>query len=141
MASIDDIMGLLDWNKSIDDQNKGMSLAKEIKSINVFLQPCNEEYNKNVWENCAKVLTQRTDDELTPYLVDLMEWLQDMNWPGAVCVYDRLRRFTHIASFQYAYTLCLKCAQALKDSGWESNLRRMMTEWDKGMQEIIQGKD
>ena len=42
-------MGLLDWNKSIADQAEGIKMAENIENINVFLQPCSKNYNKNVW--------------------------------------------------------------------------------------------
>ncbi len=28
-----------------------------------------------VWDNCAMILSERTDEELSPYLLQLMEWL------------------------------------------------------------------
>ena len=87
MIDIDYIMGLLDWNKSIADQAEGIKIAENIENINVFLQPCSKNYNKNVWDNCAKILSARSNEELSPYMIELMEWLQDMNWPGAFCIF------------------------------------------------------
>ena len=71
MVSIDYIMDLLDWNNSVVNQAEGMKLAREIKCIKVFLQPCDENHNKNVWDNCAKILSEKTDEELSPYLIEL----------------------------------------------------------------------
>lgn len=45
MINIDYIMELIDWEKSKNDQEKGVSLSRKAKNINVFLQPCNEKYN------------------------------------------------------------------------------------------------
>mgnify|MGYP005796348117 FL=1 len=123
MVNIDYIMGLLDWNNSNEEQTEGIKLAQEIKCINVFLQPCNKSYNKNVWDNCAKILAARTDEELDPYLVELLEWLQDMNWPGAFCILDRLQQYADTAHFNHAFNICMKCAKALEDEVWEENLR------------------
>lgn len=123
MINIDYIMSLIDWNKSIDEQADGIKMAENVESINVFLQPCNKNYNKNVWNNCAKILSERTDDELSPYLVELLEWLQDLNWPGAFCILDRLQKYADDPSYNIAFNTCLKYAQALEDSVWESNLR------------------
>ena len=69
MINIDYIMSLIAWNKSINEQSDGIKMAEEVENINVFLQPC----NKNVCDNCAKILSKRTDDELSPYLVELLE--------------------------------------------------------------------
>ena len=91
MINIDYIMELIDRNNSIEEQAMGIKLAQDVKCINVFLQPLSP-YEKNVWDNCAKILSERTNEELAPYLIELMEWLQDMNWPGAFCILDRLKR-------------------------------------------------
>ena len=65
-----------------------------MKSINVFLQPTDKYHNQNVWENCAAILAKRSDEELSYYLVELLEWLQDLNWPGALVILDRLKAFS-----------------------------------------------
>ena len=125
MINIDYIMDLLDWNNSIEKQEQGIALAKDVKCINVFLQPCSKNYNKNVWDNCAKILSARSNEELSPYMIELMEWLQDINWPGAFCIFDRLKEMVNEQLFQYSYTICLKCARALDDETWESNLKML----------------
>ncbi|MCQ4021696.1 MULTISPECIES: DUF5071 domain-containing protein [unclassified Ruminococcus] len=125
MVNIDYIMDLLDWNNSIEKQEQGVKLAKNVKCINVFLQPGNRYYGKNVWDNCAKILSARSNEELSPYLIELMEWLQDMNWPGAFCILNRLKGMVNEQLFQHSYTICLKYAQALDDDVWESNLRML----------------
>ena len=123
MVNIDYIMGLLDWNNSIEKQEQGISLAKEVKCINVFLQPGSYHYGKNVWDNCAKILAARSNEELSPYLIELMAWLQDMNWPGAFCILNRLKKMVNEQLFRHSYAICLKCAKALNDEVWESNLK------------------
>lgn len=125
MVNIDYIMDLLDWNNSIEKQEQGIEMAKDVKCINVFLQPGSKNYNKNVWDNCAKILSARSNEELSPYMIELMEWLQDMNWPGAFCIFDRLKGMVNEQLFQYSYTICLKCARALDDETWESNLKML----------------
>ena len=121
MINIDYIMELLDWSNSTEKQLQGILLAREIKCINVFLQP-GFPYGKSIWNNCAKILSERTNEELSPYLIDLMEWLQDMNWPGAFCILDRLKRMVNEPLYQHSYNICLKCAKALEDETWETNL-------------------
>ncbi len=128
MVNIDDIMDLLDWNNSTEKQEQGIQLAKDVKCINIFLQPRCHDYGKNVWDNCAKILSARSNEELSPYMVELMEWLQDMNWPGAFCILDRLKGMVNEPLFQHSYTICLKCARALDDEVWESNLKMLEEE-------------
>lgn len=125
MVNIDYIMDLLDWNNSMEKQEQGIEMAKDVKCINVFLQPGSRFYGKNVWDNCAKILSARSNEELSPYMIELMEWLQDMNWPGAFCIFDRLKGMVNEQLFQYSYTICLKCARALDDETWESNLKML----------------
>ena len=125
MVDIDYIMDLLDWNNSIEKQEQGVKLAKDVKCIHAFLQPDDPYYGKNVWDNCAKILSARSNEELSPYLIELMEWLQDMNWPGAFCIFNRLKGLVNEPLFQHSYTICLKYARALDDEVWESNLRML----------------
>lgn len=89
MYSIDEIISMLDGNNPPEIQEKGRRLAREVKCINVFIRPL-APYGKKVWENCAEILCEKSDDELSNYYFRLLEWLQDMNWPGAICVYSRL---------------------------------------------------
>lgn len=72
----------------------GNELGEHINSINVFLQPANLDINKNVWENCAKILARKSDNDLQPYLLNLLLWLEDINWPEAFIIIDRLRNFS-----------------------------------------------
>jgi len=125
MVDIDYIMDLLDWNNSPEKQEQGVALARNVKCINVFLQPGSRPYGKNVWDNCAKILSARSNEELSPYLIQLMEWVQDMNWPGAACILDRLKGMVNEPLFQHSYTICLKYARALDDEVWESNLKML----------------
>ena len=123
MTDIDYIMGLLDWNGPASDQALGINLAEKVQNINAFLQPCSERYNKNVWENCALVLASRTDEELAPYLGELMLWLRDMNWPGAFCILRRLCRFADRQYLTNVLERCMRCTSALDDTVWLENLR------------------
>ena len=82
MTEIDVIMGMLDWNNSAEEQAAGLAQAAQVENFQVFLQPCTEHYNKNVWDNCAKALAMRSDAELDACLENLLAWLRDMNWPG-----------------------------------------------------------
>ena len=122
MIDIDHVMDLLDWNNSIEKQTEGIELAHNIKCIDAFLQP-NYPYGKRVWENCAKILSERTNEDLTPYMIELMIWLQDMNWPGANCILDRLKKMVDEELFHRFYDSCIKCARALEDEVWEKNLQ------------------
>lgn len=109
MFDIDQIMDMIDWNKDIKTQKKGIELAKNIKSINAFILPVHPGCNKNVWENCAKILSDRTDKELVPYLTDILLWIEDMNWPGAMIILERMKKFSEVRHLSLAIqeTICI----------------------------------
>lgn len=125
MYSIDYIMSLLDWNRSTIEQNTGIELAGAVRCINVFIQPCDIQYNKNVWDNCAKILSKRTDEELTPYLFLLFAWLQDMNWPGAIQILYRLREYKQASFLEPSLKMYIKMVKATKNKVWLANLREI----------------
>lgn len=93
MNSLNKIMNMLNWNNNPQTQKKGIALANQIKDLNVFLQPM-DFGSKAVWDNCAKILVGKTDNDLAPYLDKLLEWLQDLNWPGALLILERLKNFS-----------------------------------------------
>lgn len=128
MNEYNDIMKMLDWNNSREVQSKGIEYAKRITSLEIFLQPNTDIFNKNVWDNCAEVLSSKTDDELKPYLMQLFEWLQDMNWPGAFCIMDRLKEFRDKHSFENCFKISVREAEKLEDEVWLDNLNTLQKE-------------
>lgn len=118
MVNIDKIMDMFDWNNPPEVQEEGRRLAKEVRCINAFIQPGHLGHIKNVWDNCALVLAERSDTELRPYVGDLFHWLIDMNWPGAECIWDRLMRYKDRKWLDYMLNECIKEAKALKEDIW-----------------------
>ena len=115
MIDIDYIMTLLDWNESDENQCYGLELAKKVNCFNVFLQPCNKNINKNVWNNCAKILSE------------LFRWLKDLNWPGAICIYDRLI-ISEDELFEYELKVSITTAKAQNDKLWLLALKNLKKE-------------
>lgn len=116
------VFNLLDWHMPLEFQSKGIALAKNIDTITPFIQPLTPRHNKNVWENCALIIAEKNDEKLKPHLVELLEWLQDMNWPGAFCILDRLQRYSDNNSIHSAINGCIEKAKECGDEVWESNL-------------------
>lgn len=125
MVNIDYIMDLLDWDNSKEEQQLGIQLARTVRCINVFLQPSDKRNNKNVWDNCALILSEKSDEELSPYLIELMEWLQDMNWPGAFCIMERLKKYEKNHYFTTCLEICLKKARIMEYDFWEEVLKQI----------------
>ena len=90
-----------------DIQQQGLAEAAKVKYLSIFILPAE---GKNLWENCAKVLASKTDDELEPYFISLFTWFQDGNWPGFMIIFERFRNMPANLIFS-AYMSTIHCAQ------------------------------
>lgn len=93
MNNINEIYKLLNWQSSVDEQVKGIRLARNLDDLSLLILPYANGESKGLWENCAKALSEISDDRLEKYLPSLLEWLQDLNWPGSLIILDRLKVF------------------------------------------------
>lgn len=125
MQDINEIMSRLDWNSCEKDKKIGIKLARKIKEIEYFIQPCNQKYNKNVWEGCARVISERKDRELEPYTEKLLEWLQDKNWPGYDIIFDRMSIMDARILIK-GYSNCVQKAMKKKNYEWMSYLSGLL---------------
>lgn len=121
MENLDKIFDLLDWNKSEAEQQRGRAQASQLKDLSMLIQPTTPQYNKNVWDNCALILSQKSDEELSPYFEPLLQWLQDLNWPGAFCIRKRLLLIKN-PSFMAAVCSAVETATKNKEKIWLQNL-------------------
>ena len=93
MTDIDYILDLLDCNNSIQNQTKGLELAKNIRCLSGFVMPRSTDNYQNKWANCARVLAERPDEELQWCLHKLFEWLQYPEEAGSGIIRDRLKKY------------------------------------------------
>lgn len=112
MNNIDRIYKMLNWHSTFGDQLQGIKIARELEDLSLLILPCVNEQSKGVWENCARALYEISDERLEKHLPSLLEWLQDLNWPGALIILDRLKIFSgkklkksFIERFEYANNL------------------------------------
>ena len=91
MSNIQTIYQMLNWENTNEIQAEGLSLARKIEDLSLLILP---PAAPSVWECCAQVLSEKTDTVLEPYLGSILEWLQDLNWPGALTILDRLKLFS-----------------------------------------------
>ncbi len=124
--TIEEMYDLLDENNSEEKQKKGFEYARSIKDLEVFVQPCFGNRGKMIWKNCALILSEKSDEELEPYLIELMEWLQDLNWPGAIIMMNRLRKYEKNNIFMSSLSYCMNCIEKTNDEIWEENLKDMV---------------
>ncbi len=85
------LLGALSWNAPAEWQKA----AKEA----ITTQPDFDlsplillSRRKDCWDNCAEILCAKDDETLKSLLPKFLEWLMDLNWPGALQVLDRLQR-------------------------------------------------
>ena len=90
MPDINEIYKMLNWKNPPEIQLEGINLVRKINDLSLLIQPLADP---SVWEHCARVLYEKSDVELEPYLDELLEWLQDLNWPGATTIVERLKKF------------------------------------------------
>lgn len=127
MNDIDRIFDDLLCTNSEDVQARGIEAGKTVKYFSIFIMPV---MNKRIWHNCAKILEDKNDKELKPYFPVLLQWLQDMNWPGAEIIFNRLLKVTD-PELLIDYNLCLSNAKHSGDKPWEEALDDFWREYCK----------
>lgn len=122
---IDEIYNLFIWDCQLSDEEnevkvqKGIDAAKQIQNLFPFMQPTiiPPEKSKSVWEPCAKVVAMRSDEDLLPFMFMLLEWVQDLNWPGALIIYNRIKRMPY-SLVEFAFRCTRTKAEQTKDACW-----------------------
>lgn len=118
---INELFEMLNWNNDEDIQKKGIEEGMKIKYISILIQPIED---KSIWENCAKIIVQKTDEMLEPYIFLLLEWLQDANWPGFDIIFNRIKSMpVNLVSNAYSYSI--KQAVRQEDEMWLIYLARL----------------
>ena len=129
--SIDDIYDLFTWDASFSEEEyntrvkQGIAEAAKLKNIFPFIQPIVVGKNsKSVWEPCAKVVALKSDEELEIFIFLLLEWLQDMNWPGADIIFERLSKIPP-SKIALNIEMCLRRAKQENDESWRHVLEAL----------------
>ncbi len=95
------------------------------------------QVRQKCWDNCALIVSKRSDEELAPYFVPLLTWLQDANWPGFFTIFERLRQ-VHFQKLKPAFCYCVMQAIEQKDEMWliylsgflkENTVRESLSKW------------
>lgn len=81
MKDIQKLLEDLSWDnpKDVVDTAINKLLQIDDEQVTVLLQPV----NKSCWENAAKVLKMMGYPKNELALPGLLDWIRDMNWPGA----------------------------------------------------------
>lgn len=127
---IDEIFELLNEQNSDAIQHIGIENAQHVKTVSVFVQPVSEKIGMEVWENCAKVLSSRTDQELKPILYKLLCWLKDTTMPGAITIAKRLHSYNRDDYFSMILRIAMRTAQEQNDQDWFQDIEQFVIRGD-----------
>ena len=87
MTDIAMVYQMLNWKAPFAIQAQGKELARKVKDLSLLFNP---PQNPLFGTMCGDPF-RKTDTQLEPYLTELLQWLQDLNWPGAVTIAERLK--------------------------------------------------
>ncbi|WP_238653135.1 DUF5071 domain-containing protein [Paenibacillus piscarius] len=81
MEDIQALIQKLDWDTPAAEQAEAIQTLQDIRDeeLHLLLQPLGKEY----WDGAAEVIVKLGYPRVKPILPGLLEWVQDMNWPGA----------------------------------------------------------
>lgn len=132
MNKLEDIYKMLHWHSSFGNQLQGIKFARELTDLSPLILPCKDGESKSLWENCARALYEISDDRLEKYLPDLLNWLQDFNWPGALIILDRLKVFSGKKLRNPFIMLCNQAISMNNEEGlmWLDNLSELLDNED-----------
>lgn len=109
---------MLSWNNPEEVQKKGLELAAGIKYLGNFFQPFIDEESKSLWNNCALILSDKTDEELKHWLLQCFKRFQDMDCPGSEIIAERLRKYSDTESLEHERKEAVGIARILDDKEW-----------------------
>lgn len=83
------LIGMLDWNSAQVDIDHATNKLVSIDSdkIPMLILP---EADKRLWANAALVIKKIGYPRIKEHVPNLLEWLKDVNWPGANIVMELL---------------------------------------------------
>jgi len=84
-----EILEDLAWDNAPSQIKAGFISALQEAEHSYLIRPT--EYVRS-WENASIVFLMLSDTEIEQYLLDLLNWLKDLNWPGAEFILKRLQR-------------------------------------------------
>ena len=120
---------MLIWGNPKEIVEKGKQFASKVNDLSLLIMPA---FRPCIWDPCAEVLSMKTDDELSPYFEDLFQWIHDLNWPGALTIYERLLEICpENALLRDALINCFKRSTEKNDLRWRGWLQEFYNDYCK----------
>jgi HEAT repeat protein len=128
VMEINQLLKNLSWNMPEKIQQEAMEELINIldDNIEILIQPL---IDKSCWENAAKVIKEIGYPGNKNAIKGLIEWLQDMNWPGAVIASETL----YSIGFHIIYPSiqnAVNYAISEYDIMWLENIRHLIISMD-----------
>jgi hypothetical protein len=125
MGEINDLIDRLSWREDIATQKDAVrQLIRVIRDddIGLLIQPGSD---KSCWENAALVLKEVGSPRINKEIPKLLEWLADLNWPGATTVIELLATVNKAILFPYVDSAREKAASD-NDDMWLDALDQLL---------------
>lgn len=101
-------------------------ISKNPALIDAVLAP--HPYDKSTWENKARIIANQSDEILEHYAAGILNWLQDLNWPGSMLLFERLKK-VRPGRLDRAIDECIEFAENVcRDEEWADFLRELQSE-------------
>ena len=130
---IDELFEMLDCNNDEETQKIGIEEGIKVKNWLIFVRPIE---NKNIWENCAKIIIQNSDEQTVIYT--MLDWLQNSKWSGYNIIYKKIKSMP-LNLIKNAYVYKIKEAKKQNNQLWLKNLSNLSK--DKNLYEILTDKE
>lgn len=113
----------LSWDNSIAVQNEAVNQLVSYVDLDLtlLLQPLNKSY----WDNAARVLFLKGYPIIKSIIPQLLEWIQDLNWPGATIIFELLQSVPKPLLLSYIES-SIKKAKLDNDEDWLINLNLLL---------------
>lgn len=116
-------LNMLSWNKAEEEQEEVLKTISKIKNYE-WEELIIPENRKDCWYNCARILAVQSDDVLIALNDRIFEWFQDINWPGADVLIDRLHQIPP-DKIRANYLMAIEKANVQMDEVWAENLQEV----------------
>ena len=86
------VIDSLDVNAPEDIRTETMEQIIKDKNFDLtgLMRPPNKE---NCWQFCALTIREINNERLYKHTYEMLEWLQDITWPGAIVIMEKLVTF------------------------------------------------
>lgn len=130
----ENIFKCLSWYASIDSQMKAINELASMANLipSTLIQPSGKEY----WENAARTLSVIGYPRIEEAIPGLFNWLQDLNWPGALIIMELLKSLPKEAIILHLESAASEALNTYDDE-WLINLSVFLAEFKIQEQDFV----